>query len=401
MTDTSSAFTVMHPDPLVRVERAMDALRAGRPVIMVDDEDRENEGDIVYAAECITPEAINFMAVHARGLICLSITASQVERLGLPMMATQNQSAYNTAFTVSIEAREGVTTGISAADRAHTILTAIRPDVHRADIVTPGHVFPLRARDGGVLERVGQTEGSVDLARLAGLQPAAVICEIINLDGTMSRLPELMAFGETHGLVVVAVADLIKYRMQRERIVSRVREGTVDVPGLGVFETALFRGRSDGMHLAVHRGLSSGVVPWVRVQGAPPAWTFLAPEASHFAGPAHRALAKIAGEGAGALVLMHLGGRSEDGIASAFDRDFEGGDGPAPTQASADALRDLGTGCQILNDLGIRDLNLLTTSSRALPGLEAYGLRLLAQAPIGAGDGVAATAGSGECGGRE
>jgi 3,4-dihydroxy 2-butanone 4-phosphate synthase/GTP cyclohydrolase II len=401
MTPTQDPFVVFHPDPLVRVERAMEALKAGRPVIMVDDEDRENEGDIVYAAECITPEAINFMAVHARGLICLSITASQVDRLGLPMMATQNQSAYNTAFTVSIEAREGVTTGISAADRAHTILTAIRPDVHRADIVTPGHVFPLRARDGGVLERVGQTEGSVDLARLAGLQPAAVICEIINLDGTMSRLPELLAFGEAHRLVVVAVADLIKYRMQRERIVSRVREGSLDVPGLGSFQTTLFRGRSDGLHLAVHRGLGTATTPWVRVQGAPPAWTFLAPEASHFAGPAHRALAKIAAEGAGALVLMHLGGRSEDGITSAFDRDFEAGEGRVPAQASADALRDLGTGCQILRDLGIRELNLLTTSPRALPGLEAYGLQLVSQASVGGPFGVAAATGSGESGGRE
>lgn len=401
MTDSPSAISVLHPDPIVRVERAMEALRAGRPVIMVDDEDRENEGDIVYAAECITPEAINFMAVHARGLICLSITASQVERLGLPMMATQNQSAYNTAFTVSIEAREGVTTGISAADRAHTILTAIRPDVNRADIVTPGHVFPLRARDGGVLERVGQTEGSVDLARMTGLQPAAVICEIMNLDGTMSRLPELIRFGEEHGLVVVAVADLIKYRMQRERIVTRLTDGTVEVPGLGNFQTSLFRGRADGVHLAVHRGLGGSATPWVRVQGAPPAWTFLAPEASRFAGPAHRALARIAAEGAGALVLMHLGGRSEEGIASAFDRDFGSSETPAPMQASADALRDLGTGCQILRELGVIDLHLMTTTARPLAGLDAYGLRVVSYASVAGTNPLAAGTSAGDSGGRE
>ena len=203
-------FEPMHADPLTRAEIAMADLRAGRMVIMVDDEDRENEGDLVASAELITAADINFMAKHARGLICLTMTAAQVDRLGLTMMASQNQSPYNTAFTVSIEAREGVSTGISAADRAHTVRVAIQPNATRSDIVTPGHVFPLRARDGGVLERVGQTEGSVDLARMAGLNPSAVICEIMNDDGTMARLPELLVFAREHQLHVCAVADLIK-----------------------------------------------------------------------------------------------------------------------------------------------------------------------------------------------
>ena len=200
-------FQVMDPDPIRRVELAIEDLLQGRMVILIDDEDRENEGDLVAAAQNITPDIINFMATHGRGLICLSLTGHQVERLGLNMMANQNHTPYNTAFTVSIEAREGVTTGISVADRAHTIRVAIRPDARPRDIVTPGHMFPLRAREGGVLERVGQTEGSVDLARLAGLNPSGVICEIMNPDGTMARLPQLKAFGEQYGLHIVAVAD--------------------------------------------------------------------------------------------------------------------------------------------------------------------------------------------------
>jgi 3,4-dihydroxy 2-butanone 4-phosphate synthase/GTP cyclohydrolase II len=374
----------MHPDPLVRVELAMADLRAGKPVIMVDDEDRENEGDIVYAAEHITAEAINFMAVHARGLICLSMTASQVERLGLPMMATQNQSAYNTAFTVSIEAREGVSTGISAADRAHTIQVAIRPDVGRKDIVTPGHVFPLRARDGGVLERVGQTEGSVDLARLAGLQPAAVICEIMNLDGTMSRLPDLLTFGAEHGLRVVAVADIIKYRMQSERIVQRLHQGEIDIEGLGRWNVRLYRAlTSEGLHLAVWRGELGAATTTVRVQAAPPAWSFLGAGASALSGAALSALRRIHDDGHGALVLMHVGGKSQDLLETSFLRDF-GALREGVVQPKAEALRDLGTGCQILRDLGLESLRLLTSTGRGVHGVEAYGLRVHEALALGA-----------------
>jgi 3,4-dihydroxy 2-butanone 4-phosphate synthase/GTP cyclohydrolase II len=375
-------FEVMHPDALTRAEIAMADLRAGRMVIMVDDEDRENEGDLVAAAEMVTPEDINFMAREARGLICLTLTAAQVDRLGLTMMASHNQSPYNTAFTVSIEARDGVTTGISAADRARTVRTAIRPDATRKDIVTPGHIFPLRARDGGVLERVGQTEGSVDLARLAGLNPSAVICEIMNDDGTMARLPELRLFAKQHRLHICAVADLIKYRMQHERIVHRESQGEIEIPGLGRWNIRLYRGlTTEGLHLAVWKGELNAGPTLVRVQGAPPAWTFLAPGASSLAGPAKAALAQIDAEGRGALLLMHIGGRTSELLLRGFERDFVGVTEPA-VQPSAEALRDLGTGCQILRDLGLIQLRLLSSSARAIAGIEAYGLQVVETLPL-------------------
>ena len=376
-------FEVHADDALRRVEIAMAELRAGRMVILTDDEDRENEGDLVLAAEHVTPEAINFMAVHARGLICLSLTGDQVDRLGLPMMVTNNQSAYETAFTVSIEAREGVSTGISAADRAHTIRTAIRPDASRHDLVTPGHVFPLRARPGGVLERVGQTEGSVDLSRLSGLHPSAIICEIMNDDGTMSRLPELLAFGEKHRLCVVSVADLIKYRMRRERVVERVSEGIVDIPGHGVFHTRLYRGvTTSNLHMALWQGELGSAPTVARVQAAPPAWSALAPASSELATAAQHALAHIAREGQGALVLMHLGGTGPDVLQRLWARDVLGNEPPAD-QPRADALRDLGAGCQILRDLGLGTLRLLTSSRRPILGVEAYGLSIAERLPLG------------------
>jgi 3,4-dihydroxy 2-butanone 4-phosphate synthase/GTP cyclohydrolase II len=373
---------LFHPDPLVRVQRAMEEMRAGRMVIMVDDEDRENEGDIVLAAQHITPEHINFMATHARGLICLSMTASQVERLGLPMMASNNQSAYNTAFTVSIEAREGVTTGISAADRAHTIRVAARPDAHRRDVITPGHIFPLRARDGGVLERVGQTEGSVDLVRLAGLDPAAVICEIMNDDGTMARLPDLLVYARRFNIPIVAVADLIKHRMQSERIVRREQQGSLELPGLGRWTVSLYRGlTAEGLHLALTYGDVDERPTLVRVQGSPASWSFLQPERSVLSGPARAAMQQIHAEGKGALVLMYAGGRTMDQIYTAFERDF-GGSGEAPIQPRAEALRDLGAGCQILRDLGLRRVRLLTSGARPMAGIEAYGLIVEELRPI-------------------
>jgi 3,4-dihydroxy 2-butanone 4-phosphate synthase/GTP cyclohydrolase II len=209
----------MNEKSIARAERAIEAIRNGEIVILVDDEDRENEGDLVIAAECVTPEAINFMATHGRGLICLAMTGEQLDKLQIPMMVRDNTSPFSTAFTVSIEAAEGVTTGISAADRSRTVQVAIAPDSGPADIVMPGHIFPLRARDGGVLVRTGQTEGSVDLARLAGLAPAGVICEVMNADGTMARMPELEVFAKEHDMVIASVADLINYRLQRESLV--------------------------------------------------------------------------------------------------------------------------------------------------------------------------------------
>jgi 3,4-dihydroxy 2-butanone 4-phosphate synthase/GTP cyclohydrolase II len=369
------AFQVMDPDPIRRVDLALEDLRAGRMVILVDDEDRENEGDLVLAAEMCTPEHINFMVRHARGLVCLSLTGEQVDRLGLPMMATNNQSPYNTAFTVSIEAREGVTTGISAEDRARTVQVAIQPDATPRDIVTPGHMFPLRARSGGVLERVGQTEGSVDLARLAGLIPAGVICEIMRDDGSMARMPDLLDFGREHGIRVCAVADLIKWRMRNERIVRGVAEGELVVPGVGAFRSRLYRGMRQEHHLALWLGDPSRPGALVRVQASPPSWAFLDPRHNRLAGQALASLRRVAEEGHGAVVLMHQGGGGMESIEVAYQRDFTGAD-PNLTRAAAEALRDLGAGCQILIDLGVEELRLITSSRRPVVGLEAYGLRI-------------------------
>ncbi|MCO4744410.1 MAG: 3,4-dihydroxy-2-butanone-4-phosphate synthase [Proteobacteria bacterium] len=373
---------VFDPDPIRRVELALEDLRAGRMIILVDDEDRENEGDIVVASELVTPEHINFMAVHARGLICLTLTNDQVDKLALPMMATNNQSAYQTAFTVSIEAREGVTTGISAADRALTVHAAIAPGANPRSVVTPGHMFPLRARDGGVLERVGQTEGSVDLARLAGLNPSGVICEIMNADGTMARMPDLEVFGEEHGIRICTVADIIKYRMQRERVVRRESNGQIEVPGIGTFQTVLYRSlRTDGLHMALTLGEPNADGALVRVQASPPPWAFLDETVSKAAGSAKSALRRIAAEGSGAVVFMHASMGTLDQLQHSFVRDF-GGEGSAPVQASAEALRDLGTGCQILADLGFTNLRILTSSTRPIVGVEAYGLHIIDKVPL-------------------
>ncbi|MBX2800282.1 MAG: 3,4-dihydroxy-2-butanone-4-phosphate synthase [Myxococcales bacterium] len=374
----------MHPDPIRRVELAMEDLRAGRMVILVDDEDRENEGDLVVAAEKITPEAINFMATHARGLICLSLTSEQVERLALPMMATNNQSAYHTAFTVSIEAREGVTTGISAHDRAKTIQVAIDPASTPRQIVTPGHIFPLRARDGGVLQRVGQTEGSVDLARLAGLHPSGVICEIMNPDGTMSRMQELLAFGHEHQIRIAAVADIIKYRMRTERVVQRQGDGEIELAGLGTWRTRLYSSvTSGGLHQAIWKGDLRAEPTLVRVQSAPPPWAFANPESTTLGASAWSALRAVDAAGGGAVVLMHLSAPA-DALQRSFRQQFEGTH-EETVQARAEALRDLGTGCQILLDLGLRDLKLLTSSRRPIVGIEAYGLKISERVPLLAG----------------
>jgi 3,4-dihydroxy 2-butanone 4-phosphate synthase/GTP cyclohydrolase II len=321
--------------------------------------------------------------VHARGLICLSITGEQVQRLGLAMMASHNQSAYGTAFTVSIEAREGVSTGISAADRAHTVKVAIKPDATPRDIVVPGHMFPLRARDGGVLERVGQTEGSVDLARMAGLNPSAVICEIIRDDGTMARMPDLMEFAHKHHIRVATVADIIKYRMRNERVVKREGDGEIAIPGVGTFQTRLYRGvTSGGLHMAVWKGALGQDPTLARVQAAPPSWAFLDANRSRLARQALDTLASIEREGRGAVVLMHLDGRSPEHVKRMFEQDFEAPAGEAPSLRTADALRDLGSGCQILLDLGLRDLRLVTSSDRPIVGIEAYGLHIVERVPL-------------------
>ncbi len=374
------SFEVLNPDPIRRAELAIADLRAGKMIILCDDEDRENEGDLVVAAELVTPEHINFMAVHARGLICLSMTAEQIGRLQLPMMASQNTSLYNTAFTVSIEAREGVTTGISAADRAHTCRVAISPTASPRDIVVPGHMFPLRARDGGVLERVGQTEGSVDLARLAGLNPAGVICEIMNDDGTMARMPDLIRFGEKHGLRIATVADLIQFRMRTERVVHPRTASSVQIPGLGEWSVRLYESQTGGLHTALWKGAVGQGPTLARVQAAPPPWASFAPESSALATSARQAMEVIHAQGAGVLVLMHMT-PGDATVKHQFAADFHV-EGTGAVRAQADALRDLGTGCQILVDLGVRDLRLLSTSQRAIVGIEAYGLHVTERIPL-------------------
>lgn len=377
MNTKSSEFTVFAEDPLSRVEAAIAELQAGRMVILTDDEDRENEGDLVMGAEKVTPEAINFMATHARGLICLTLTAERVSQLALPMMSSNNQSAFGTAFTVSVEAREGVSTGISAADRAHTIQVAIDPRSGPQDLVSPGHLFPLKARDGGVLERVGQTEGSVDLARLAGLSPAGVICEVMNDDGTMARVPDLLAFGARHRIVMLSVADLIKYRMARERVVRPKAQGQMDVPGLGRWQSRLYETVGSGaLHMALWTGEIGPQTTPVRVRMAPPPWLFLSPDAPDWAPGILASMRKIYERGAGVIVFIHLGGASADHLSQEFARSFGGAFHAVPV-AQSDTLRDLGTGAQILRDLGLRDLCVLQRTYRELVGLEAFGLRVV------------------------
>ena len=383
------SFVPMESGPIARVEAALEDIRAGKIVILVDDEDRENEGDLTMAAQMVTPEAINFMAVHGRGLICLTMTEERVEKLGLGMMATQNQSPYQTAFTVSIEAREGVTTGISAADRALTCQVAIDPSKGRQDIVTPGHVFPLKARNGGVLVRTGQTEGSVDLARMAGLNPSGVICEIMKDDGTMARLPDLRVFAEEHQLRIVTVADIIQWRLRNECLVESQLSARLPVPGLGEFRCRVYKSLTDGgLHLALWRGEISEAPTLVRVQSSDPVGDVFRAESSDASAQIETALHRISKEG-GVLLYMHLyGGRSAESLLSTLRAhllpDDEATIPPGDTTRTppGSTLRQFGTGAQILLHLGLRQLRLLTNSPRKIAGLEGYGLEIVERVPI-------------------
>jgi len=379
------SFVVMDPDPLRRVEVALEDIRAGKMVILVDDEDRENEGDLTMAADAITPEAINFMAKWGRGLICLSLTEERVQRLALPMMSSHNQSPYQTAFTVSIEAREGVSTGISAHDRALTIKVAADPATGPHDIVTPGHIFPLRARDGGVLVRAGQTEGSVDLARMAGLTPAGVICEVMNDDGTMARMPDLERFAAEHKLHIVAIADMIKWRLRNERLVEAVFDGRVPVPGLGEFTCRVYRSQTDGgLHLAMWKGPLTGA-PLVRVQQAAPIADVFRARSTDAPGQLELTLQRIHDEG-GLLLYLHVaGGRTDDAVLDLIRGHLlppEGQEDHLPTRVRRAELREFGTGAQILLDLGVRRLRVLTNNPRKIVALEGFGLEVVERAAI-------------------
>lgn len=356
---------------LARIEDAIDDIRRGRMVILVDDEDRENEGDIVVAAEKMTPDLVNFIATHARGLLCLALTGDRIDKLGLEPMTRDNRAPLGTAFTVSIDATSGPGSGVSAVDRNHTVHVAIADDTTPEDLVTPGHVFPLRAREGGVLVRSGQTEGSVDLARLAGLKPAAVICEIMNPDGTMSRLPQLLEFGEQHGVRVVTIADLIEYRLQKESFIEPVAEALLPT-AYGDFLITAYRNVVDqAVHLALRHGEVRADQPeLVRVHRADLLSDVFGLQPTSSRAKLDAAMRQVARAGSG--VILYLRGEMPGEDLAHRAKQFAGVQGPA---APMD-FREFGIGAQILNALGLRRIRVLTNHPMPFRGLSGFGLEI-------------------------
>jgi 3,4-dihydroxy 2-butanone 4-phosphate synthase/GTP cyclohydrolase II len=364
-----------HAAYLSSIEEILDDARNGRMFILVDDENRENEGDLVIPAQMATPDAINFMAKHGRGLICLSLTRKRCEELRLPLMAAHNQARHSTAFTLSIEAKEGVTTGISAADRARTVAVAIDPSSTRDDLATPGHVFPLMAKDGGVLVRAGHTEAAVDVARLAGLLPAGVICEIMNDDGSMARLPDLVTFAELHGLKIATIADLIAYRRRTERLVKLAAESPFSSRFGGDWNLRVYVDSiSSQEHVALVKGaVDSGLPVMVRMHQVNLLADLFWDAQSVRTGELHKAMEMIDAHGAGVIVVLrdNAPGRLSERI-TAKSRGEE----------MTSRLMDYGVGAQILVDLGVRDMILLTNTSKVVIGLEGYGLHIVEQRGI-------------------
>jgi 3,4-dihydroxy 2-butanone 4-phosphate synthase/GTP cyclohydrolase II len=374
--------------PLASIEEAIADIRNGKMIIIVDDEDRENEGDLVVAAEKVTPEIINFMAVHGRGLICLPLTEERCDYLQLAPQTSENTSGFGTAFTVSIEAREGVTTGISAADRATTILTAVDPKTKPGDLARPGHVFPLRAKNGGVLVRVGQTEASVDVARIAGLDPSGVICEVMNDDGTMARLPELEIFAEKHGLKIISVADLVRYRIQKEKLVRRTIE--TDLPTeFGTFRASLYENIINGeTHVVMTLGDVSQTtesVP-VRVQTENITFAMFGSQIGEASSAIKNSLKIISEKGLGVILYLRQKEQNLDLVyqLSTYHAMKEQGlsFSEARKQTGYGRHRDYGIGAQILNDLGVRRISLLTNHPPKINALEAFDLEITETIPL-------------------
>jgi 3,4-dihydroxy 2-butanone 4-phosphate synthase/GTP cyclohydrolase II len=374
--------------PHLTIEQAIEDIQKGKMVILVDDEDRENEGDLTMAAEAVTPESINFMAKHGRGLICLSLDSSIADRLDLPMMVEQNTSQYGTGFTVSIEAKRGVTTGISAADRATTILTAVDDETGPQDIARPGHIFPLRARDGGVMVRIGQTEGSVDLARLAGMKPAGVICEIMDDDGTMARMPSLEKFAKKHGIGICTVADLVQYRLKTERFVKRAAETIIPTRVGGEFRIIAYENDIDNLtHIALVKGeIDPEKDILVRVHSECMTGDIFSSLRCDCQDQLHRAMKMVDEEGCGVILYLRQEGRGIGLVnkLKAYEYQRHGMDTVQANEVlgfSAD-LRDYGVGAQMLVDLGVRKMRLLTNNPKKMVGLQGYGLSVVEQVPI-------------------
>lgn len=371
------------------IEAVIEDIKAGKMIILVDDEDRENEGDLYMAAEMVDAASINFMATHGRGLICLTLNSELTDKLGLPMMVSNNTSPYGTGFTISIEARTGVSTGISAADRARTVQVAVDPDTKPLDLVSPGHIFPLRARDGGVLVRAGQTEGSVDLSRLAGLIPAGVICEIMNEDGTMARMNNLEKFAEKHDLKIATIADLVAYRLREDTLVQRAVEARVPTEHAGVFKAVVYSNSVDNLdHLALVKGdISKAERVLVRVHSECLTGDVFGSARCDCGLQLNAAMKMIDQEGCGILLYMRQEGRGIGLVNKLKAYSLQDEQGVDTVEANhllgfKSDLRDYGIGAQILRDLGVKKMAILTNNPKKIVGLEGYGIEVVERLPL-------------------